>query len=652
MAEIAPAVPTKNYADTQRYELTLGDYWRILLKRRYVVVLTFFSVLISSIVYTNLQTPLYRADAAVRIAERAKAFQYNVGAFYSSFGDTMATRANNVTSQQVIERVVLRLGLLAPDARSNDLAMKVEEIRSSIEAKQEGMTDVIRITVIYPVPELAASIANETARAYVEIDLFEKTKEARNLRQFVEQQLVVFSKKLRITEERIKEFRETGRALGIAIGLEKRLADLEKDRNQLLKQFTEQHPDVVKLQVSIEDVKKKIRELPAEELELARLQRELEINDRAYRMMKEKYETAKLAEAEEVSDVVVTETASTPHYPISPKKNLNKLLGALIGLLLGVLFAFGLESIDTSIGTIEDVERTVRLPVIGVVPYYNPRARRFGWWPFDMKLLDMATGRKDAPPDSSFLIMNQDAFSNLSEAYKILRTFIEFLMEKGGSPKPGGKVLLFTSTGPQEGKSLTAANLAIAFAQAGKKTLLVDADLRRPTIHWLFGLKRNPGLTDVLLGTSSFSEGRRTMGDILIGEASKWDKMMTTKMLDRLEIMATGSKTHNPAELLSSAEYKNFLEKARLQYEYIMIDSPPVLPVTDARTIGMMADATFFIYRAGKTARRALTRAKDELDLAGVSVKGIILNYATPEVTLTDSYYTQYYGEKKDREGA
>jgi capsular exopolysaccharide synthesis family protein len=123
-------------------------------------------------------------------------------------------------------------------------------------------------------------------------------------------------------------------------------------------------------------------------------------------------------------------------------------------------------------------------------------------------------------------------------------------------------------------------------------------------------------------------------------------------MLDRLEIVVSGTHTHTPAELLASDGMKHMIEQARLQYDYIIIDTPPVLPVTDARALGVLADATFFVYRAGKTARRALTRAREELNLAGVKVKGIILNQATPEVTLTDSYYYQYYGEKKPKRSA
>ena len=137
------------------------------------------------------------------------------------------------------------------------------------------------------------------------------------------------------------------------------------------------------------------------------------------------------------------------------------------------------------------------------------------------------------------------------------------------------------------------------------------------------------------------------MGDILVGENAHWEHMLTANLLDRLDILTTGIHTHTPAELIASDAMKDLLTQMRLRYDYIIIDTPPVLPVTDARTLGIVADATFFIYRAGKTARRALTRAKEELNMAGVKVKGIILNQATPEVTLTDSYYYQYYGEKK-----
>lgn len=646
MAEITPALSSRIASEVKRYELTLTDYWRIMLKRRLTIFFCFALVLTAAIVYTNMKTPLYQASSAVRIVIGPRAFHYE-GAFLPSAIDPLPIYANMITSKEVMERVVIRLGLLPPEAKAVDLVNRAAEIRGAISAEPMATGDIININVTYPNPELAAAVANQTAEAFVEVDLLEKSRQARSLRQFIGQQLIAFEEKLKTTEERLRQFRQQGKAFGVAMGMEQRLSDLEKERNLMLKQFTEKHPDVVKLDTQIQALREKIRKLPGDELEHARLQRELEINDRAYRMMKEKYEGARLAEAEKVSDVTIVETATVPQVPVSPQKNMNKLAGALIGLIVGVLFAFIQENLDTSIGAIEDVEQIVRLPVIGVIPFFNPNIEESPWWRVDRAVVDFFIKRKDKPPDSSYLIMNQDTFSTLSEAYKILRTFVEFLISEKSKE---GKVLVVTSTGPQEGKTLMACNLSISLAQGGRRTLLIDADLRRPTVNRLFGLKRNPGLSDVLLGTVPFHEVRRTMGDILVGGNSQWDQMLASKMLDRLDILTTGIHSQTPAELLASEAMKNLLQQCRMEYEYVIIDTPPVLPVTDARTLGLLADATFFVYRAGKTARRALTRAKEELNLAGVKVKGIILNQATPEITLTDSYYYQYYGEKPAKE--
>lgn len=643
------AVPTRSIpSEIHRYELTLSDYWRIIVKRRMVVFVSFLLVLILSIVYTNSKTPLYEASSAVRVVSNPRAFQME-GGFLMQQGDPLATYASMIRSQEVVERVVIKLKLLPPDGRLEDLTAKASEISGSISTGHDSETGTISISVVYPNPELAAAIANQVAQTFVEVDLLEKTKQARNLRRFIESQLNDFSRKLDETENKLRQFRASGRALGIAVGMEQRLSDLEKEKNILLQQFTEKHPDVTKVTTQIEGLRGRIGKLPADELELARLQRELEINDRSYRMMKDKYESARLAEAEKVSDITVTESAPIPEEPVLPKKNMNKLAGAMIGVVVGVLLAFIQENLDTSIGAIEDVEHVVRLPVIGVLPYYNPHKEEQPWWRIDQSFNNFFRQRKDLPPDASFLIMNQDSFSTLSEAYRILRTFVEFLMGEKGAL---GRVIVITSTGPQEGKTLTACNLSISLAQAGRKTLLIDADLRRPTVHRLFGLKRSPGLAEVLMGSHTLNEAKKTMGDILVGETSQWDQLLTSKMLDRLEIVTTGLHTPTPAELLASDAMKNLLNFGKTTYDYIIVDTPPVLPVTDARTIGILADATFFVYRAGKTARRALTRAREELNLAGVSVKGIILNQATPEITLTDSYYYQYYGEKRGKKKA
>jgi tyrosine-protein kinase Etk/Wzc len=615
-----------------------------MVKRRLIIFFSFVFILTLAIIYTNSKTPLYQASASVRVATSPRAFQEG---FMMTVQDNLSNYANLITSKEVMDRVVIRLKLLPPNAKARDLINKTAEIRGAISAVADEGSDTISIDVIYPNPELAAAIANQTATAFTEVDLNEKSKQARNLRRFIERQLNDFSTKLKRTEDRLKEFRQSGRALGVAVGMEERLADLEKERSILMKQFTEKHPDILKINAQIDSLRDRIKKLPGDELELARLQRELEINDRSYRSMKDKYEMARLAEAEKVSDVVVLESAGVPTTPVSPKKNMNKLAGALVGLIVGIIFAFVQENLDTSIGAIEDVEQIVRLPVIGVIPYFNPNAQEIPWWRMDRLLLDYFMRRKDTIPDSSYLIMNQDSFSTLSEAYRILRTFVEFLM----SEKKEAKILMITSTGPQEGKTLTACNLAISLAQGGKKTLLIDADLRRPMVHRLFGLQRAPGLSDVLLGTVGLNDARRTMGDILVGEQSQWDQMLATKMLDRLDVLTTGIHTHTPAELIASDSMKSFFRQTSVFYDYIIVDAPPVLPVTDSRTLGLYADCAFFIYRAGKTARRALTRAREELNLAGVKVKGVILNQATPEVTLTDSYYYQYYGEKPPKRG-
>lgn len=645
MAEASITPPLHLPSESHRYELTLSDYWRVIVKRRFFVILAVVSTLAGAILYTNAQTPLYSSSSAIRVTQSVRAFGDQMAALYMpQASDPMAVYQSSITGEKVLERVVIRLGTLPPQAKAADIADMVNEIRGSISTKIVGTTDMIRITVTYHDPEQAAKIANLTAATFAEVDLLEKTKQARTLRQFVEGQLAFFESKLKTTEEQIQNFRQTGKALGIAIGLEQKVADLANQKSQLLQIYTENHPDVVKVQEQIEETQAQIQHLPSNELDLARLQRELEIHDRSYRMMKEKYESARLAEVEQVSDVSVAETAVPDSEPISPRKNLNKILGAVVGLILGVILAFGIESLDTSIGTIEDVERTIRLPVVGIVPYHNPRSEHLPWWRFDAWIRDYFSMARIEGPNPANLIMNQDSFSTLAESYRILRTFIEFLLEKTSKE---GKIIMITSTGPQEGKSLTSSNVAISLAQAGKKVLLVDTDLRRPVVHRLFGVKREPGLSDVLMGACSFDEARRTMGDFLVGENTKFDQMIATKMLDRLEILTTGQHTPSPAELLASSAMRLLLDQARLKYDYIILDTPPVLPVTDARTLGTMADVTFFVYRAGKTARRALIRAKDELELAGIKVRGIILNHATPEVTLTDQYYYQYYGDRK-----
>jgi capsular exopolysaccharide synthesis family protein len=207
-----------------------------------------------------------------------------------------------------------------------------------------------------------------------------------------------------------------------------------------------------------------------------------------------------------------------------------------------------------------------------------------------------------------------------AEAYRTLRTNVTFV----GAERPV-QLMAVTSAGPGEGKSTTAANLAVTLALGGHKTLLIDADMRRPLLHRAFGIVQDPGLTDVLIGLASAREAIRP------------------DVLERLDVLPAGSSPPNPSELLGSDAMHGLVGEVRRTYDYIVVDTPPVLPVTDATVVSTIADATILTVRSGETEEASALRALDQLKRVGARIAGVVLNGVD---TRRDRHYMYYKYQK------
>jgi capsular exopolysaccharide synthesis family protein len=212
-----------------------------------------------------------------------------------------------------------------------------------------------------------------------------------------------------------------------------------------------------------------------------------------------------------------------------------------------------------------------------------------------------------------------------------------------------GKLILITSSFVQEGKTLNAVNLALSMAQAGNKVLLVDADLRKPLVHRMIGLSREPGITDYVLGNYQWQEVTNTISDVMLGDFGI-DDILKTPGMDNLNVVTAGTKPPNPTEILSSARFREFLVEANKVYDFIFVDSPPILPVADAAEIAPLMDAVFLVYTVGKIGRGVLKRAKSNLDNVNAKVLGVILNNVKPEAGPEYfKYHSQhYYGPESE----
>ena len=636
-----------------QYELNLRDYWQILRKRQGILLFIFFSVLTSTIVYTNLQKPVYRAVASVQWqVARPIGQKIMEMMIFLKPGNPLASQERIIKSQPVLEKAVVGLGLVGKDATPEEINNFVGFLKGAVSTEIIPDTNIIRIYVTHGNPKMAAQIANKVTEAYIWRNLEDKMKEVRQIREFCEGQLSNLEIKLKTSEESLTNFKEKEIPSGIAIPLQNRLAELEAKKSEFLRRYTELHPEVKEIKEQISIVKEQLKQMPEKELEYSRLTRDVEVYNNLYRITREKLELVRMTEVEKVPDASLIDPANIPGSPISPNKPFNYLLGVVIGLMLGLAGTFMVEQLDTSIGTIEDVENYLKLPALGVIPYLKIKEEKRTFaqriWPRELRSEEKIFHLRNQ------LLIHYSITSPVFEAYRILRTNIQTEVFKDSKEKNKGRVLLFTSSEPVEGKSITVSNLAIAMAQGNLRTLLIDGDLRRSIIHKIFGLrKKEPGLSDILRGIVKPEEAIRSITDILIGEVG-FDEALKLPGLDNLNILTSGSSTTTPAEILASAEMVPLLEKFRDKFDFILIDSPPALAVADTAILAPKADGVILIYRVGKTSRNVLNQTKARLIDSGASAKGIVLNNISPQVEMRYGYYYhykyygKYYGEKKE----
>ncbi len=343
------------------------------------------------------------------------------------------------------------------------------------------------------------------------------------------------------------------------------------------------------------------------QFELAR--EEYQANRLLYDGIQERLQEAGILSGLHSTSVHIVEDADIPTLPSEPHKALNMAGGLAVGLLLGGILALIIEAMDTNLRTIEDVETALNLPLLAVLPKVEgPEIRAANF------IKHAASGQSGS-------------WSKIGEALRGMRTSI--LLSTAGAPP---QVLMISSTRPAEGKTSIAILEAIIFALNGAKVLLIDADLRRPAVHLRVkgeyidaSSSRNAGLSSVLSGKATWKEA-----------VQKWPE------LPNLHLLLAGPLPPLPSELLGSKQMENLIADLRLQYDFIFIDTPPVLTVTDASVLGRLADGAVLIVRYGEARRQVIARSVELLQRSGANLLGVALNmvdFGAPE-------YSEYYGRQ------
>ena len=712
-----------------QYDVDLRDYWRILKKRKVMVLIMIVLVGGFSYFFAKMREPppIYQAHAAVKIERRTSMADFFTGGFWFQ-SDSIGTQAFIIRSFPVLARAAQSLGWIPGDLTPDEIRESethmaaVERLRGMVSADQESGANILNVRSVSSTPRQAADAANAVAVTYRDYNILEKNKQTFETKAFVEEQLADTGRRLREAESALRAFKEdhnvvelgaqtsqtlnrlfdaesehdavlrqqaivsrqlaamdaptsgTGSFENLLLpeiegndavqGLNKRLRDLVMERQTLLIDFTEEHPKVVELNDRIHGllygIRKALRSrlaalrdreaelktqlaslkqtagtFPAQSLRLNRLQREVALNEELYSQLQSKYQEIRIQAAGKVEEVTLVRPATVPSFPINiPSKITVVATGVIMGIFMGIVFAFVAETLDTSLGAIEDVESLLQVPVLGIIPHLKR---------------DDAGAARDGPGREMAreLVTHYEPNSLAAEAFRSIRTNLQFMARK-----PGGRSFLVTSSYLQEGKTFNCINIALSLAQSGVRVLLMECDLRNPTVHRSFGISQAPGLTDYVLGGHTADDVVQTITDVMVGRMDIDDVMMTPG-LDNLHYITSGGNIQNPSEILNSPRFKALVEHLKTSYDVLIIDAPPILPVADAVDISPFVDSVILVYTVGKIARGVLKRAKSALDKVNARVLGVVLNNVKPE-TGPDyfKYQSRYYSrEQKTDEG-
>ncbi|MGA9774282.1 MAG: polysaccharide biosynthesis tyrosine autokinase [Blastocatellia bacterium] len=348
------------------------------------------------------------------------------------------------------------------------------------------------------------------------------------------------------------------------------------------------------------------------------LKQDLDTARALYTDFLQKTNQAKAQVAEQHDNIRVIERAAVPTKPVGPKRALMIVLAFMVSLAGSVGLVFLLEYLDNTIKNVEDVSRYIQLPALGVIPAISASAAR--------RLASKSSGKHKALSEGAKLpglgefkpgqLMALDTRSTAAEAYRALRTSV-LLSAAGRAPR----MILVTSSQPGEGKTTTCINTAISLAQLGASVLIIDCDLRKPTTHKVFGV-------DHVLGLSTYLSREVTI-----------DGLIQKLPISNVSLLPCGPIPPNPAELISSEKMRSMLALLSERYDHILIDSPPLMNVTDPVILSRMVDGVILVVHGGKSTRYVVCRARQELASVGAKIFGVVLN----NVDLRHDGYNDYY---------
>lgn len=499
----------------------------------------------------------------------------------------------------------------------------------SVVEKGKG-TGIIQLTMTGPNQQQTTSILSQVVQSYFGQNQARGSEETTQTLEFMETQIPVLREKLEKSEAKFNEFREQSGTIDVTqesqillaenARIDAQLSELKLKKADLTTYYTEEHPLVIQINDQIEvlnnrkqQIKNTIQELPEIQREFLQLSEDVGIDREIYLTLLKNYQQLQIAKAGQLGYARIIDMPISTFRAIAPKKLQIWLLSMFLGTLLGAVLALIKSLLRNVVKDPERLEEKTGVPVVATIPR-SPLLARL-----------------DKNEASRRLLAYTDRDSLSYEAIKSLRTSIMFGMPEEGKSGSRAKVVLITGESPGVGKSFVSSNLSEVFAQLSKKVLVIDADMRLGELHKVFNMTQDNGLADY------FQKENHNLQDVV---------HPTT--MENIDFIPRGEKPHNPSSLLSSEKFSSLMKELSTHYDYIVIDSPPVLAASDAMILAQYADKVLMVTRYDDSIEGQLVYATKQMQKANVNIDGIVLNDVRQGLMSKYSYHYSYaYGHNK-----
>ncbi len=501
----------------------------------------------------------------------------------------------------------------------------VDRLQKALDVMEMTLqSGVIRARLEGSDPVLTAAVINRIADEFMAQDVESRSAEAEHMLAFLDQQLPALRKELDAAEDRYNKFRnqhgtvdlseESRLLLQQVVDNKTKLMDLEQQRAEMSQRFTANHPamaalnaQIAQLQSAQSGMTQSVSQLPDTEQTALRLLRDVHVNTDMYTNLLNSEQQLRIAKAGQMGNVRIIDRAEPADEPVRPKRVLVIAISLGGGLLIGIFFAFVRKTLYGGVERPDELEGALGVPVFAVVPR-SPQQLRLQQ-DVMLRRRGLHVLAEQAPEDIAV------------EGVRSLRTSLQLSLGNAHN-----NVVMLTGSRPDAGKSFLSVNLSALVASVKKRVLIIDGDMRRGDVHSHFGVQHQPGLSDVLSGHDLWTAIQR---DVLPG----------------LDVLAKGALPTHPSELLMSDRFESMLEELKTRYDLVIVDTPPVLAVTDSTVIGRHAGTTLLVIRHGRHPVAELTETVKRLRNGGVNLRGVLLTDVPQAGAFIGSGYRGgYYG--------